>query len=218
MRLTKLGHACVRLQRDDRTLVIDPGALTPEQDAFAGADAVLITHEHFDHFEDARLRKAMSDDPRLEVWTCRPVAERLSDLGGRVHVTGHGDALTVAGFDVQVHGTKHEVVHPDVPPVDNVGFFVDGEVFHPGDAFTIPDVPVPTLCLPTNAPWMKMTEMYAYLREIAPSRAYSVHDGMVNDFGLRLIDANLGGEAERTGADVRRLERGESVDLARRSS
>jgi L-ascorbate metabolism protein UlaG (beta-lactamase superfamily) len=212
MRLTKLGHACVRLQKDDRTLVIDPGALTPE-DAFAGAEAVLITHEHFDHFEAERLRQAMAADPRLEVWTCRPVAVGLSDLGARVHVTGHGDAVTVAGFELHVHGYKHEIVHPDVPPVDNIGFLVDGEVFHPGDAFTIPEAEVPTLCLPTNAPWMKAPEMFAYVREIRPRRAYSVHDGLLNEFGLGLIDAMLSGEAKRTDADIRRLRGGESVDL-----
>ncbi|MBC6461331.1 MBL fold metallo-hydrolase [Actinomadura sp. HBU206391] len=213
MLLTKLGHACVRLSKDDRTLVIDPGALTPEDDAFAGADAVLITHEHFDHFEGDRLRRAMAADPRLEVWTCRPVADGLSDLGGRVHVTGHGDAVTVAGFEVHVYGEKHEVVHPDVPPVDNIGFLVEGEVFHPGDAFTIPDVTLPTLCLPTNAPWMKSLDMYAYLREIEPRRAYSVHDGLLNDVGLSLVDGQLSGEAKRSGADIRRLRDGESVEL-----
>jgi L-ascorbate metabolism protein UlaG (beta-lactamase superfamily) len=213
MRLTKLGHACVRLRKDDRTLVIDPGSLTPEEDVFEGADAVLITHEHFDHFEGERLRKAMAEDPRLEVWTCRAVAEGLADLGGRVHVTGHGDAVTVAGFELHVYGEKHEVVHPDVPPVANIGFLVDGEVFHPGDAFTVPGVEVPTLCLPTNAPWMKVTDMYAYLREITPARAYSIHDGLLNDVGLKLVDSQLGGEAERSGADVRRLKPGESVEF-----
>jgi L-ascorbate metabolism protein UlaG (beta-lactamase superfamily) len=213
MRLTKLGHACVRLHKDDRTLVVDPGSLTPEADAFAGAAAVLITHEHFDHFESDRLRKAMAEDPRLEVWTCRPVADGLSDLGDRVHVVGHGDAVTVAGFELHVYGEKHEVVHPDVPPVANIGFLVDGEVFHPGDAFTVPEVAIPTLCLPTNAPWMKVTEMYAYLREVAPERAYSIHDGLLNDVGLQLVDAQLGGAAKRSGADVRRLRPGESIEL-----
>lgn len=51
-----------------------------------------------------------------------------------MHVVGAGDALTVAGFDVQVHGEWHAVIHPDVPRMPNVGFLVDGLVFHPGDA------------------------------------------------------------------------------------
>jgi L-ascorbate metabolism protein UlaG (beta-lactamase superfamily) len=211
MRLTKLGHACVRLRKDDRTLVIDPGALTREADALAGANALLITHEHMDHLDAERIRKAASDNPGLEIYTCRAVADQL-DVGN-ARALGDGDAVTIAGFEVGVLGEKHEVLHPDVPPVDNIGFFVDGEVFHPGDAFTVPDRPVPTLLVPTNAPWMKNPEMIAYLREVSPQRAYSVHDGLVNEIGLMLIDGSLGGEGEKQGKDFRRLQAGESLDL-----
>jgi L-ascorbate metabolism protein UlaG (beta-lactamase superfamily) len=211
MRLTKLTHACVRLHKDDRILVIDPGGLTREADALDGADAILITHEHMDHLDADRLRKAASERSGLEIYTCRAVAEQLSGLATRV--LGDGDAVTIAGFEVAVLGQKHEVVHPDVPPVENIGFFVDDTVFHPGDAFTVPGRPVNTLLVPTNAPWMKNTEMIHYLREVAPERAYSVHDGLVNDIGLQLIDGNLTGEGERQGKDFRRLAAGESIEL-----
>ncbi|GLW61936.1 MBL fold metallo-hydrolase [Actinomadura rubrobrunea] len=213
MRLTKLGHACVRIQKDDRTIVIDPGAFTPEADALAGADAVLITHEHFDHFDADRLRKAMNDDPSLEVWTSRAVAESLADLGGRVHQVGHGDAVTVAGFEVHVYGEEHEILHPDVPPIPNVGFLIDGEVFHPGDALTVPSEPVPTLCLPGNAPWMKVPEMYAYVREVRPERAFVVHDGLLNENGLKVMVNHVTNAGKEAGKDFRRLEPGESVEL-----
>lgn len=211
MRLTKLGHACVRLRKDDRSLVIDPGSLTPEEDTFAGAEAVLITHEHFDHFAADRLRRVLAEDPRLAVYTCRAVAADLADLGDRVHTVGDGDALTIAGFDVAVAGRKHEVVHPDRPPVENVGFLIDGEVFHPGDAFTV--LNVPTLLVPGQAPWMKAPEVIGYLRAVAPRRAIAVHDGLLNEAGIGLVEDLLTAEGEHQGADFRRIEPGESVDL-----
>src|SRR3954468_3273455 len=99
MQLTKLGHACVRVRKDDRTLVIDPGGLTPEGDAITGAEAVLITHEHFDHLEVERLRRDLAQDPGLTVYTCRAVAEILCDAGYRVRTVGEGDSLTIAGFE-----------------------------------------------------------------------------------------------------------------------
>lgn len=43
--------------------------------------------------------------------------------------------------DFTVSGDKHHFSHPDVPPADNVGFLIDGEVFHPGDALTVVDAP-----------------------------------------------------------------------------
>lgn len=213
MRLTKLGHACVRLSKDDRTLVIDPGGLTPEQDALDGADAVLITHEHFDHFDEDRLRRAMAANTRLELYASRVVAGRLADLGARVRSVGHGDALTVAGFDVHVYGEDHEILDPDLPPIPNTGYLVDGEVFHPGDALTVPPEPVPTLCLPGTAPWMKVAEMYSYVKEVAPERAYVIHDGILNDVGIAIMENHVGNAAAKAGKDYRRLKPGESVEL-----
>jgi L-ascorbate metabolism protein UlaG (beta-lactamase superfamily) len=97
MELTKHGHACVVLGDGERRLVIDPGGFT-DAAALDGADAVLITHEHADHFDPAKLRAALDADPALEVWTNKSVAARLEGLGSRVHVVGNGDAVTVAGW------------------------------------------------------------------------------------------------------------------------
>jgi L-ascorbate metabolism protein UlaG (beta-lactamase superfamily) len=49
MRLTKLGHSCVRLEKDGPVLVIDPGTWSDASTALTGASAVLITHEHAGH-------------------------------------------------------------------------------------------------------------------------------------------------------------------------
>lgn len=212
MRLTKMGHACVRLEKDGATLVVDPGSLT-EPEALAGADGVLITHEHFDHLDAGRLHAAAEANQGLQIWTNGSVAEQLADLGSRVHAVGRDDAFSAAGFEVKAYGERHAVIHPDIPVVANVGFMVDDEVFHPGDAFICPAAPVATLLVPTNAPWMKAAEMIDYLREIRPARAYSVHDGLLNDNGLGLVDGLLGGQGEQLGGDYRRLTSGESVDL-----
>lgn len=42
--------------------VTKDGGLTEPQ-AIEGADAVLVTHEHADHFNEERLRRAMADNP-----------------------------------------------------------------------------------------------------------------------------------------------------------
>ncbi|MEU6039998.1 MBL fold metallo-hydrolase [Actinomadura sp. NPDC047616] len=206
MEITKFGHACVRLEKNGRAIVIDPGVMTPEADALTGAEAVLITHEHFDHFDPERLQ-----DPHLTVYTCPGVARHLTGLGERVHVVRDGDDFSVAGFDVSAVGDKHHFSHPDAPPVDNVGFLVDGEVFHPGDALTVVDAP--TLLLPGQAPWLTVPDMIGYLRQMAPRRAYAVHDGLLNEWGLKVLDDVLAMEAKRAGSDIRRLKPGESVEL-----
>ena len=157
MRLTKLRHACVRLEKDGAALVIDPGVFS-RPDALAVADAVLITHEHVDHVDDEVLRTAMTGNPGLELWTNGSVASQYADFGGRVHTVAHGDVFQAAGFDVHVYGQKHAEIHRDIPIVENTGFLVDGEVFHPGDALTVPEDPVRTLLLPGNAPWLLLAD------------------------------------------------------------
>ncbi|MGK5632922.1 MBL fold metallo-hydrolase, partial [Streptomyces sp. URMC 123] len=192
MQLTKKGHACVRLEKDGRTLVIDPGAFS-EEDAAVGADAVLVTHEHPDHFDEGRLRAALDANPAAEIWTLRSVAERISPaFPGRVHTVGHGDTFAAAGFDVEVHGELHAVIHPDIPRVTNIGFVLDGSLFHPGDALTVPERPVETLMLPVHAPWSKVAEVIDYVREVKPRRALDVHDGLLTDIARPVYDRMLG--------------------------
>ncbi|GGX58894.1 MBL fold metallo-hydrolase [Streptomyces minutiscleroticus] len=212
MRLTKFGHACVRVEKDGRRLVVDPGGLTEPQ-ALDGADAVLVTHEHFDHFSEEALRRAARDNPLLRIWTTSSVAARLDGLGTRVTAVGEGEAFTAAGFDVQVHGTWHAVIHPDVPRVTNVGFLVDDSLFHPGDALTVPDATVDTLLLPVHAPWSTVGHLIDYVREVAPRDAYAVHDGALNDVGTAMVGGFLGDRGPGTATRYHRLPPGTTVRL-----
>ncbi|QGV77801.1 MBL fold metallo-hydrolase [Streptomyces ficellus] len=210
MKLTKKSHACIRLEKGGRTLVVDPGGFT-EPDAALGADAVLVTHEHPDHFDEGRLRVALEASPGAEIWTLRSVAEKISAaFPGRVHTVGHGDTFTAAGFDVQVHGELHAVIHPDIPRVTNIGFLVDGALFHPGDALTVPDHPVETLMLPVMAPWNKISEVIDYVREVKPRRAIDIHDALLTDLARPIYDRQIGGLG---GTDHGRLTPGDTAEL-----
>ena len=211
MKLTKNAHACIRLEKDGRSLVIDPGTFN-EEDAAVGADAILVTHEHLDHFNEDRLRAGLEANPAAEIWTLKSVADQLSAaFPGRVHTVGHGDTFTAAGFDVQVHGELHAVIHPDIPRITNVGYLVDGgRVFHPGDALTVPDHTVETLLLPVMAPWSKISEVIDYVRELKPQRAYDIHDALLTDLARPIYDMQIGALG---GAEHLRLAPGEAADL-----
>ncbi|MFD8704243.1 MBL fold metallo-hydrolase [Kitasatospora sp. NPDC059648] len=213
MRITKFGHACVRIQHDDTTLIVDPGAFT-DPAALAGADAVLITHEHMDHFEESRLRAALEADPALRVWTNGAVAAQLEGLGQRVTVVGEGDAFEIGGVGVSVHGEWHAVIHPDVPRVRNIGFLFDGRLFHPGDAFTVPPHAVETLLLPLAAPWSKASEVIDYVRESGPRRAVPVHEATLSPIGQMVATRLLGPDGPGVGgAELVVLGESESLEL-----
>ena len=133
--LTKHAHATVSLTRDGRTLVLDPGTLTPDAAALlAGAQAVLVTHDHPDHVDREVVLAALDADPGLVVHGPPAVVAQLPGHGERVRAVTAGDAFETAGFAVAVFGERHAVIHRDLPPVHNVGYLLDGAVFDPGDA------------------------------------------------------------------------------------
>jgi len=211
MRLTKLGHSCVRLEKDGANLVIDPGVWSGA-DPLAGANALLITHEHVDHIDGGVVRAALERDSGLELWTVGAVAEDFASFGGRVHSVGHGDAFTAAGFEVHVHGREHAPIYPGMPVVANVGFAIDGNVFHPGDAFTVPDEPVKTLLLPISAPWLKTSEMLDYAKAVRPQISYAIHDELLSANGIGLVEMLAGAFLGDAGTYAR-LEPGASADI-----
>ena len=58
-RLTRWGHACIRLDRGGDRLVIDPGVFSDLPGALDGVGAVLVTHEHPDHLATEPLVEAV---------------------------------------------------------------------------------------------------------------------------------------------------------------
>ena len=191
MRFFKHGHACVRLETHGQVVVVDPGMFT-SVDAVEGATAVLVTHEHADHWTPETLRA--TDAP---VFTIAAVAaqigEQAPDVAERVTVVSPGQTLRV-GVPVAVVGEKHAVIHPELPHFDNSGYLltVDGTtIFHPGDSLTVPPIAPDLLMLPVSAPWLKVSECIDYAREVGARRSLAIHDAVYSEAGLGIVDGHL---------------------------
>jgi L-ascorbate metabolism protein UlaG (beta-lactamase superfamily) len=212
MRLTKLGHACVRIETNGVRIVIDPGAFSAP-DALDGADAVLVTHEHFDHVVPEKLIAAATAAPDLRVWTTPATAEQLAALGDRVTAVRHGDRFDIGGVDINVYGEHHALIHADVPLAQNVGFRVGGEVYHPGDSYTVPEDSTPILCTPDGGPWLRVSELVDFVREVAPKKAYLIHDAVLTEAGQSVVAGALSRLAgESHGSEIINWQPGDTVD------
>jgi L-ascorbate metabolism protein UlaG (beta-lactamase superfamily) len=131
-----------------------------------------------------------------------------------VHTVGEGDTFSAAGFDVEVHGMLHAVIHPEIPRITNVGYVINGSVFHPGDALTVPRCPIDTLLLPVHAPWNKLSEVIDYVRAVKPRRAIDIHNALLSDIAPLVYDRMLGPEGPGVGgAEHLRLASGDSVSV-----
>lgn len=192
MRLTKFGHACVRVEHEGTTLVIDPGVFT-EPEAVDGADAVLITHEHFDHCHAETLRR--TDAPIHTIGAVQAVLRGdAPDVAERVDVVTPEQQLQIGSIPVRVVGEQHAVIHPDLPRFDNSGYLLtlgDQRVFHPGDALTGPGEPVDVLLTPVSAPWLKLSEAIDFARRVGAPRNLAIHDRVYSEAGLGIADGHF---------------------------
>ena len=191
MRIIKFGHACVRVEHDGVAVVVDPGLFT-EVGALAGADAVLITHEHADHYLPDHLR--VTDAP---VFTIDAVAAKIREdapeVAERVTVVAPGEEFD-AGLPVRAVGELHAVIHPEMPRFYNSGYVLtagDEKVYHPGDALTGPDEQVDLLCVPVSAPWLKASEAIDFARAVKAPRNLAIHDRIYSEAGLGIVDGHM---------------------------
>lgn len=211
MRITKFGHACVRVESGGSVVVLDPGGFT-DREAVQGATAVLVTHEHPDHYDPGHLRA--TDAP---VFTIEAVAAKIRsdvpDVAERVTVVTPGSSIDV-GLPVRVVGEKHAVIHPELPHFDNSGYLLEAEdtkVFHPGDSLTAPGEQIDLLLLPVSAPWLKVSECIDYARDVGAKRSLAIHDAVYSDAGLGIADGHLQRFLGERGLDYVRLSPGHDL-------
>jgi L-ascorbate metabolism protein UlaG (beta-lactamase superfamily) len=198
MRITKFGHACVRIEYAGTTLVIDPGVFT-EAEALNGADAVLITHEHADHYLPEHLVTSRAPVFTIEA-VAATIAEGQPEVSDRVTVVAPGEKFD-AGLPVRAVGELHAVIHEDLPRFHNSGYVVtcgDESVYHPGDALTGPGQAVDVLCVPVCAPWMRVAEGVDFAREVGAPRNLAIHDRVFSEAGLSIVDGHFGALLDRT--------------------
>lgn len=212
MRITKFGHACVRIEHDGTTLVLDPGGFT-DREAVEGADVVLITHEHFDHYHPDHLRAC---DARIV--TIDGVAAQIRagapDLVERLTEVAPGDEFAAGSVAVTVVGVDHAVIHPDLPRIHNSGYLMDvggTKVYHPGDALTAPGEAVDLLLAPASAPWMKIGEAIDFVREVGAAHNLAIHDAIYSEAGLGVVDTMMGNLNGPRGLGWTRLQPGQEL-------
>lgn len=221
MQLTKFTHSCVRLEHAGKALVLDPGVFSESEQALAGADVVLVTHEHADHFDAEALLAALAASPDLAIHAPAGVAtalrERAPGEAGRIHAAEAGTTLQAAGFTVECFGGQHALIHASIPVVANVGYVVSaggGSVYHPGDSLIVPHgTTVDTLLVPVQAPWSKVGEVVDFVVSVKAPRAYQIHDGLLNEQGLAFTESHIARIGAQHGTAFEHLAPGQSVEL-----
>ena len=182
MRIVHFGQSCVLVEIGTARLLLDPGIYSAGFDDLTELDAILVTHQHPDHLDLARMPALLAANPSAQLHVDSGSAPQLTSAGIAHQVVSPGQQLQLAGTAVEVVGGDHGRIHPDIPVVPNNGYLIAGDtgtVLHPGDSFTVPACDIDLLLLPTAAPWLKVAEAVDYLRAIAPPLAVPIHQAIL---------------------------------------
>jgi L-ascorbate metabolism protein UlaG (beta-lactamase superfamily) len=183
MNITHLGHACLLIETDGARVLIDPGSFSEGFEDLTDLDAVLVTHQHFDHFEVEKVAPLLVANPGasliVEQATAASIAEAIP--ADRVQIVVPAQKFDVNGVGIEVVGGKHATIHADIPSVPNIGFyFTDSGLLHPGDEFNPPAKDVEILALPISGPWLKLSDAVDYLRALNPTTAFPMHEAVTS--------------------------------------
>lgn len=212
MRVTKFEHAALRIDESGDTLLIDPGSFTSPIDNLSDLVAVVITHEHPDHWTPEHLDRILRAAPGTPIFAPSGVARAAE--GYEITVVAPGDTVQAGAFALRFFGGLHAVIHSSLPVVENVGVLVNDEFFYPGDSYTVPaGVEVGTLAAPLGAPWLKVGDAMDYVLEVKPRRAFGTHDMTLSIAGKNMHRQRLQWATEQNGGEFFVLEPGESLDI-----
>ena len=205
MQVVHFGHACVLLDTGTTRILIDPGTFSSGFENVKDLDAVLITHQHFDHLDTEKLPSLLKANPQAQLIVDKGSAPSVENPT----VARPGDVLKVGDTTVKVVGGQHAVIHEDIPVIPNTGYVLgDGAFYHPGDALFVPDEDIDVLGLPSGAPWMRTGEAVDFMRAIKPRVAVPIHEAVLAmpEMAYRHFE-NL----KPQGTEVRPLPRGEET-------
>jgi len=210
MKLTKYEHACLVLSVASDRLIIDPGEWLSPPD-FTDIVAVVVTHEHKDHWTSANLERILEASPGARIFAPAGVAARAQ--GFDVEIVAHGDHVEIAGFSLDFFGEKHAIIHSTVPVIDNVGVLVNNELYYAGDSYTVPEAPVGTLAAPIGAPWLKISEAMEYVLAVKAARVFYTHDMTLSVIGRGESGPRLEWATTQVGGEWIPLGVGDSLDI-----
>lgn len=212
MRVTKHEHAALTIRDSGKTLVVDPGSFTDPLPDDGDVVAVVLTHEHPDHWTPEHLRRILSRAPKAQIIGPQGLAEAAA--GFDVTVVAPGDRMTVGPFDLEFFGGRHTVIHDSIPVIDNVGVLVNDRLYYPGDSYAVPEArKVKLLAAPVGAPWLKIGDAMDFVLAVRPRLCFGTHDMTLSIIGRTMGRQRLRWATEQGGGEFIELDAGASVDV-----
>ena len=205
VRIHALMHSSIRIEYDGREIEIDPCSKlrdrTVDYAALPKADIILVTHEHFDHYDEAAIRQLRKEGSQLVM------NRRCVEMFGEGTAMDNGDRLELAN-DITVEAVPaynttegHLQFHPKgrdngyILTLDGLRIYIAGDTEDIPEMETVKNIDI--AFLPCNQPYTMTPEQLIHAAKmVRPKVLFPYHYGETNVKG---IPAQLQGE----GIDVR---------------
>lgn len=208
MKVKKFPQSHLVLEKDGKTLVIDPGYITFEKgfkvSDFQGADVYLITHQHEDHLGPVTIKEMVGDKPVLGN---ADVVKKLLEVGvTQAKELKNLEEVEIEGFKIKAVDLPHFKKEGfEMPP--NTGFLIDGVFFHPGDGDKAPDLVSPNAAVPIAGATINYDTALEFIEGIGAKVVIPIHYDwykadpeefrkLASNFGIDVRPLNYGEETE----------------------
>lgn len=114
MKVTWYGTAAIGIDDGETRLLFDPFLRrnkkmnNPSLADYVGADAILVTHGHFDHIFD--IPEILKKDEKVSVYcteTPKKTLVKMKAEAGRINVIAPGDEFSIGKFNIKVYHGRH---------------------------------------------------------------------------------------------------------------
>jgi|SRR3989339_192984 len=179
-----IGHSSLYFTFNGKVIYNDPVGEKGVYKLLPKADLILVSHDHFDHFDPDTI--AAISTPKTRIVLTETCAGKL----GRGTVLKNGDKTTIDGIAIEAV-PAYNIIHLRAPgqPFHPRGMgngyivtFGDKRVYLAGDTENIPEMKnlekIDIAFLPMNLPYTMTPEMVADIaRMVKPSILYPYHFG-----------------------------------------
>lgn len=207
MKLTKYGHACVVLEEQGQRIIIDPGVFTTLPDDLANVVAVVVTHEHRDHFSPDNLAAIFAQSPESQLLALQEITQKMPDHKSKA--VKPGDKAEAGPFKIEFGGGLHAEIHPDMPRINNLTVTINGSIYYPGDSYDLPESNPEAVLMPINAPWAKIAETIDFYKSLQSKLVIPTHDALLSEVGHSIYDVSQ----RANGGEYRQLKPGETIEI-----
>ena len=181
--ITAIKHASLRIQYDGLEIQVDPVAeFAPATDysKFPKADVILVTHEHFDHFDRDTIATLRKGGTQI---IANPAVQKMLGFGTALaNDESHALAKGIALDAVPAYNTTpgHTQFHPKgrdngyVLTIDGLRIYIAGDTEDIPEMAKLKDIDV--AFLPCNQPYTMTPEQVAKAaRTIKPKVLFPYH-------------------------------------------